>query len=115
VDEIENPVEKKDFDRYFIHTRLSLMDGKEFESVSFMGKVGKLQLKNPQIVEEITKNNNGGTITLSSKYPAFFVELSSNNPDCRFENNYLHILPGRKYVIKYCGTIDNSFKIKTIE
>jgi len=115
VDRIENPLEKKYFDKYFIHTRLSLMDGTEFESVSFMGKVGKLQLENPQIVKEITKSNNGGTITLSSKYPAFFVELSSNNSDCRFENNYLHILPGRKYVIKYSGTIDNSFKIKTIK
>ncbi len=112
VDKIENPVEKNDFDKYFIHTRLSLLDGTEFESVSFMGKVGKLKLENPQIVKDISQGNNGGTITLSSKYPAFFVELSSNNPDCRFENNYLHILPGRKYVIKYSGNLDDKLKLK---
>lgn len=112
VGEIENPVEKIDFDKYFIHTRLSLMDGKEFESVSFMGKIGKLQLENPQIVKEITKSNDGGTITLSSKYPAFFVELSSNNSNCSFENNYMHILPGRKYIIKYSGNLDDKLKLK---
>ncbi|BDX37131.1 beta-mannosidase [Tenuifilaceae bacterium CYCD] len=112
VARIENPVKKIDYNKYFIHTRLSLKDKSEFELVSFFGKVGELQVEDPLIVQEITKGDNGGTITLSSKYPAFFVELSSSNPDCRFENNYLHILPGRKYAIKYSGNLDDKLKLK---
>lgn len=112
VGTLDNPVKKIDYNKYFIHTRLVLKDEPEFESVSFFGKVGKLQVEDPMIVQEITKGDKGGTITLSSKYPAFFVELSSSNPDCRFESNNLHILPGRKYVIKYNGNLSDKLKLK---
>jgi beta-mannosidase len=112
VGTLGNPVKKIDYNKYFIHTRLSLKDKSEFESVSFFGKVGELQVENPQIVQEVTKTDDGGTVVLSSKYPAFFVELSSINPDCRFENNYIHILPGRKYEIKYNGILSDKLKLK---
>ena len=111
VGKISNPIAKINSNKYFLLTKMSLNNGQEFESFAFFGKTGNLQTQYPQISTQVIKNSNGGTVVLSSKCPAFFVELSSNNSSCRFENNYFHILPGEKYLIKYSGVLGGGLKL----
>lgn len=109
-------VEQIDIERYGIDTTNCVVCvdfeadiGISFSSISFLGRVINSQVQNLGIQARIESSEEGGVVVLSTKYPAYFVQLSTDDERCRFSNNYLHLMPGREYRVKYTG--ENSGKI----
>lgn len=73
-----------------------------------------LKLKDPLITYEIVEEKGVTYIELKSKGYAFFVELSSEKCYLALDDNYFHMIPGRKYRVKLIdGTIDG-LQVKSI-
>lgn len=88
-------------------------NGSKFQSISFLGKLVNSQLANPGI--SISADETQGQLTISSKYPAYFVQLESGNPDCKFQQNYMHILPGQEYKVNYTGKAGSQISARTTD
>lgn len=88
--------------------------GRTYESVSFLGKVYNSQVDNPMISLRTESSDGGGEVVLSTKHPAYFVQLTSPNPSCSFERNFIHLLPGREYRVRYTGSAGGSVTARSV-
>lgn len=56
--------------------------------------------ENPEIDFKTLKVNEATYIELQVKHPAFYVEVFNAEGNLKLDNNFLHLIPGKKYSIK---------------
>jgi len=96
-----------DSSNIFTYTEFRSSGGDIFNSYTFNCKPDNLNLKNPDISVKVEKKEDGSYIILLSKYPAFYVQITSPSQDFKVDNNYFNMFPNEEYRVKVIkGNVD---------
>ncbi|HCT29521.1 MAG TPA: hypothetical protein DIW31_02030 [Bacteroidales bacterium] len=71
-------------------------------------------MANPEIKIKTEKVLDEYTVILTALHPAFDVQISSEAPDFKVENNYFNILPGKEYRVKILVGNDKEIEVKSL-
>lgn len=78
-------------------------------------RCSNIELSGDPTIKLKKKIVNGETlITLEAKKPAFFVELYNANGNLRLDDNFIHLIPGKKYTIKVLEGDLNGIGVKSM-
>jgi len=98
---------KADSSKTFVFTEFKSTLGETVYAYSLNCKPGNLQLQNPEIKVKVEQSVEGNYLVLTSKYPAFYVQIISSLSDFKLENNYFNMLPNVEYRTKVIkGSVD---------
>lgn len=114
IQTIANEYSRSDTSNQFIYSEFETKSGDLFTSYTFNCKPGYLKLVNPEIEFRVEKCTDGVYINLTSKHPAFYVQISSTSDDFKVDDNYFNMLPNREYRIKLMKGDGDKIEVKSL-
>lgn len=98
----------------FTYTEFRSNGGEAYINYDFNCKPGNLKLQNPEIKVKVEKGIDGNYLILSSKRPAFYVQIISSSQDFKVESNYFNMIPNQDYKVKLLKGSFNGVEVKSL-